>query len=174
MTRRFAALLMVLILLAGTLAALTPVDLLLVLASIGSFDAAAPPPPARSTMDADMQRGYDLRRDIEAAYARLRTAGPLQQNKDYDFTTLVAKYIPAGSSFDGTLSILRNAGLTVSRQNSDGQPPAPGRRQGASAYLALGGIFPCGHTLMVSLTSRAARDGTVTDAVRADIAVICL
>lgn len=174
MTMRLAALLVTLTLMAGTFVVLTHLDLFLVLASIGNYDAAPPPLPARSHMDANMQRGYDLRKGIEAAYARFKAAGPLQPSKDYDLTALVTQYVAAGSPFDGALSILQNAGMTVKRLSSTEQARVPGPRSDAVGSLGLGGHFPCADRWVVSLKSAGVGEHSVTDEVRAGIVVLCL
>jgi len=109
-------------------------------------------------MDSTVQRGQNLCKEIEAAYASFKAAKTTKCCVGPDLTSLVTKHIPVGSSFDVAESILRNAGFTV----DDG-----------GGMLQLGSRFPCGHKLVVDLSPRAPVDYSVIDKVHAEIVIVC-
>lgn len=74
--------------------------------------------------EALQQRGHDLRRDIIAAYKRLRAAGMLQgaHRNNPDLTPMLLKYIPLGLSLNDAEAILRAAGFRVGHGADENHP----------------------------------------------------
>lgn len=134
----------------------------------------APPLPPRSNLDAPMARAYQLRQTLDAAADRFKADKTIHCCRGPDLTALVATYIPVGSSFEAAEALLRNAGLSVEGRHTDSQPHSLGFNDNVNADLPLGGGFPCGHKLAVSLTPRAPGDYSVVSKLNASIVLTCL
>jgi hypothetical protein len=84
---------------------------------------AQPEPSARLSPNVLQRRGHDLRRDLIGEYRRERVGGLIVYRKaSPDISALVAKYIPAGTSFADAVAILDAAGRRHRRH-----PPETGR-----------------------------------------------
>jgi len=64
------------------------------------------------------QRGASLRREINAAYADAKSRNAFVHG-GYDVTSIVSKYIPAGTTFNEAEQVLRAAGCRVSAHSAD-------------------------------------------------------
>ena len=82
------------------------------------------------------QIGLALKADIERTYDRLVDEGAVQKGDDgIDITSIVAAYIPVGSSFDTAENILKEAGFHV------GSRPGPNRNSFGD-YSVIASLSP--------------------------------
>ena len=126
---------------------------LLTLESVASAHATAPPGSSLGTSaSSDAQRrGRALRQAIEHKLAELHASGELTRSikQTNDVSSVVAEYLPAGTSLVDATAILRAAGCQIETSSEH-------HLQGA---LVIGGFLELKHTWVVDLTPAA--DGSV-------------
>jgi hypothetical protein len=105
-----------------------------VLVLLGASVAGYAQPMARARLSTNVlqQRGHDMRRELIAEYRRQRAAGLIAYRKaSPDISALVARYIPAGTSFADAMAILDAAGHRHPRhlpETAQLEPKAEGNR----------------------------------------------
>ncbi|MGO9635765.1 MAG: hypothetical protein ACLPX1_18005 [Steroidobacteraceae bacterium] len=122
----------------------------------------AAPQTGQLTAYEQIQRGAQLRADIDAAYKKLRASKSLKDtvHDGNDVTAIVLKYIPLGISFDDAEAILEAAGCTVG-------PPIQGHI--SARTLMADRLLALKHAFAVDLAPRVPGDFSVVDNVRATI-----
>jgi hypothetical protein len=149
---------------------------LLLLAAVPMASAAVSSSPAVTstsvTTDQCVQKGKNLRREIQAIYSKSRGT-PWPRGRGPDVTDIVLKYIPVGTSFDVAEAILRGAGCKVGPRPTD--IPNPNRPLGPQepelGRLNLGG-WPIATVMGVSLYPGATGDYTAVAKISASIFVL--
>jgi hypothetical protein len=105
--------------------------------------------------DIVLQRGIELRKELESTYDDLRSRGLL--TRDNDVKTIVIKYIPIGTSFDDAERILRAAGCKVGSEPDVATLPADEQLRLGHIDASLGlshGWSDSGRLFFVSLYPR--------------------
>jgi hypothetical protein len=116
-----------------------------------------------------VQRGKELRNEIDSVYKTLKVEKKITGGRGTDISDGVRKYIPPGTSFDDAEEILRAAGFDVSsRPLSDTMSNAPDRYS-VGADLKLGGSFGIKIQAIVVLTPKGPGDYSEVSRVSAGI-----
>lgn len=100
------------------------------------------PPPDKFT-----QQGKELRAELERVYRDPK--GKLDSLKGIDVSSIIARYIPIGTSFDDAERILIAAGFTMAPRPMD-RDPAPEWEK--ALRFTMGGGLVLDRTLLASVT----------------------
>ncbi len=127
-----------------------------------SLAQASAAPAAPLSAAESVQRGTQLRAEIDACYQQLRTSRALKNavHDGNDVTATVLEFIPVGTRLDDATAILRAAGGTI-------EPPQHGH---IDARIRMkDGLLDLKHTLTVELSPQDPGDFTRVHAVAATI-----
>jgi hypothetical protein len=121
------------------------------------------------------QRGNDMRRELIAEYRRLRASGLIMDRKEPpDVSALVARYFPAGISFEDALVILDAAGRRHRRnppETGEFDPKAQGNLFVSIPMPVSIFEFGVGYKCTITLVPSAPRKLTTVGQVKARMLV---